>query len=171
MILVEMVHDARIIRLKGGHVPAHVRKWMGDSVGRWEGDTLVVETTNFTNKTRFRGSSENMKVIERFSRVDDDTILYNFTIDDPAPGRRRGPASIPGRRATTRSTSTPATKGITRWATSCAARGCSTRKGPPPRSSGGLACSCGVLKEADRGGGRHSDNDDRLLLIVCHCRL
>ena len=83
MILVEMVHDARIIRLQGGHVPAHVKKWMGDSVGRWEGDTLVVETTNFTNKTRFRGSSENMKVIERFRRTEAGTILYNFTVVDP----------------------------------------------------------------------------------------
>jgi hypothetical protein len=57
---------------------------MGDSIGRWEGDTLVVETTNFTNKTRFRGSSENMKVIERFRRMDDNTILYRFTIEDPS---------------------------------------------------------------------------------------
>jgi hypothetical protein len=56
---------------------------MGDSVGRWEGDTLVVETTNFTNKTRFRGSSENLKVTERFTRVDQDTILYRFTVEDP----------------------------------------------------------------------------------------
>jgi len=83
MILVEMVHDVRIIRLKGGHLPANVRKWMGDSVGRWEGDTLVVETTNFTNKTRFRGSSENLKVVERFRRTEAGTILYNFTVVDP----------------------------------------------------------------------------------------
>jgi hypothetical protein len=83
MILIEMVHDARIIRLKGGHMPPNVRRWMGDSVGRFEGDTLVVETTNFTNKTRFRGSSENMKVIERFRRTAAGTILYNFTVVDP----------------------------------------------------------------------------------------
>jgi hypothetical protein len=83
MILVEMVHDVRFIRLKGGHAPPTIHKWLGDSVGRWEGDTLVVETTNFTNKTRFRGSSENMKVIERFRRTDEGTILYNFTIIDP----------------------------------------------------------------------------------------
>ena len=83
MILIEMVHDARIIRLNSQHPPAHIRHWMGDSIGRWEGDTLVVETTNFTNKTRFRGSSENMKVIERFRRVNQDTILYRFTIEDP----------------------------------------------------------------------------------------
>ena len=83
MILVEMVHDVRFIRLNGRHAPPSVRKWLGDSVGHWEGDTLVVETTHFTNKTRFRGSSENMKVIERFRRTDANTILYNFTVIDP----------------------------------------------------------------------------------------
>ena len=57
---------------------------MGDSVGHWEGDTLVVDTTNFTDKTRFRGSTENLHVIERFTRVDAKTLLYRFTIDDPA---------------------------------------------------------------------------------------
>jgi hypothetical protein len=83
MILVEMVHDVRIIPLNRAHAPSSLRKWMGDSVGRWEGDTLVVETTNFTNKTRFRGSSENLKVTERFRRSEDGTILYQFTVDDP----------------------------------------------------------------------------------------
>ena len=84
MILVEMVHDVRIIRMNGTHLPANVRQWMGDSIGRWEGDTLVVDTTNFTDKTRFRGSSANLHVIERFKRVDADTILYRATIDDPS---------------------------------------------------------------------------------------
>jgi hypothetical protein len=83
MILTEMVHDARIIRMNSEHLPKTVRKWMGDSIGRWEGDTLVVETTNFTDKTRFRGASEDMKVIERFTRVAPDALLYQFTIDDP----------------------------------------------------------------------------------------
>jgi hypothetical protein len=83
MILNEMVHDARIIRLNSSHVSPNIRKWMGDSIGWWEGDTLVVETTNFTNKTRYAGSTENLKVTERFSRLDDQTLLYKFTIDDP----------------------------------------------------------------------------------------
>jgi hypothetical protein len=83
MILNEMVHDARIIRIGGSHPPSYIKKWMGDSIGRWEGDTLVVETTNFTNKTQFRGSGENLKVIERFTRTDDNTILYRFTVEDP----------------------------------------------------------------------------------------
>ena len=84
MILNEMVHDVRIIRLNDQHPPASIRNWFGDSVGRWEGDTLIVETTNFNDKTRFRGSSEQLKVTERFTRVGPDTILYRFTIEDPA---------------------------------------------------------------------------------------
>src|SRR5580704_12887615 len=84
MILVEMVHDVRVIRMNQKHVPPEVRKWLGDSVGHWEGDTLVVDTTNFNPQVRFRGSSENLHVIERFRRVDKNTILYRATIDDPA---------------------------------------------------------------------------------------
>lgn len=84
MILVEMVHDIRVIRINGTHKPADVRQLLGDSIGHWEGDTLVVDTTNFTNRTRFRGSSENLHVIERFRRLDASTILYRATIDDPA---------------------------------------------------------------------------------------
>lgn len=84
MILVEMVHDVRIIRMNGTHLPANVRQWLGDSIGHWDGDTLVVDTTNFTDKTRFRGSSENLHVIERFKRIDAGTILYRVTIDDPS---------------------------------------------------------------------------------------
>ena len=85
MILVEQIHDVRIIRLDGRpHLPANIHQWMGDSLGRWEGDTLVVDTTNFTGKTGFRGSSDGLHVIERFTRVDANTILYRFTIDDPS---------------------------------------------------------------------------------------
>src|SRR5438034_9738532 len=84
MILTEMVHDARIIRMNAQHAPKNVRKWLGDSVGHWDGDTLVVDTTNFTDKTRFRGSTDNLHVIERFIRMDAGTLRYQFTIDDPA---------------------------------------------------------------------------------------
>jgi hypothetical protein len=84
MILNEMDHDARIVRMNAEHLPPTVRKWMGDSVGRWEGDTLVVDTTNFTDKTRFRGSTENLHVIERFSRLDGKSLLYRFTVEDPS---------------------------------------------------------------------------------------
>ncbi len=84
MIFVEMVHDARIIRIGGTHLPPTVRRWMGDSIGRWEGDTLVVETTNFTSKTQFHGSGENLQVVERFTRIDPRTIHCRFTVEDPA---------------------------------------------------------------------------------------
>jgi len=83
MILVEMVHDARVIRINGTHASSDIRLLFGDSIGRWEGDTLVVDTTNFTDKTRFRGSTANLHVVERFRRVDANTILYRATIDDP----------------------------------------------------------------------------------------
>jgi hypothetical protein len=83
MILVEMVHDARVVRLGATHVPSNVRKWMGDSVGHWEGETLVVETTNFTDYESFRGATPGARVIERFTRVAPDKIHYRFTIEDP----------------------------------------------------------------------------------------
>jgi hypothetical protein len=84
MILVEMVHDVRIVRMNGTHAPKTITPWLGDSIGHWDGDTLVVETTNFHEGNRFRGSSENLRVVERFKRVDANTILYRATIDDSA---------------------------------------------------------------------------------------
>jgi hypothetical protein len=93
MIMSEMVHDVRIIDLKRTtHLPATVRPWLGDSIGRWEGDTLVVETTNIhpmqLEQTSilwaYRGATENLKVTERFTRTGPDTILYRFTMEDPA---------------------------------------------------------------------------------------
>ena len=82
---VEMIHDMRIIPLDGRpHLPPSIRQWMGDSVGHWEGDTLVVDTTNFTDKTHFRGSDRNLHVVERFTRTGADTLRYRFTIDDPS---------------------------------------------------------------------------------------
>jgi hypothetical protein len=96
MILVEQIHDVRIIRLDGRpHLPANIRQWMGDSLGHWEGDTLVVDTTNLTDKTGFRGSTENLHVIERFTRVDANTIVYRFTIDDPSTFTRQWTGEYP----------------------------------------------------------------------------
>ncbi len=83
LIHVEMVHDARIVRLNGTHRPANMRFWMGDSIGRYEGDTLVIETTNFRPDQVFRGASANLKVTERLTRVSPTQIVYHFTIDDP----------------------------------------------------------------------------------------
>ena len=80
---VEMVHDLRIIRLNSTHRTDGVRPWMGDSIGHWEGDTLVVETTNFPEKMNFAGSWKNLKVTERFTRVGPTRMLYQFTVDDP----------------------------------------------------------------------------------------
>ena len=82
VILVEMVHDARIVRMNAEHDPPEIRKWLGDSIGWWEGDTLVVETTNFRDRPAFSQGSANMTVTERFSRIDADTLLYNFTVED-----------------------------------------------------------------------------------------
>ena len=83
MSLIEMNHDARIIRMNAEHVSADVRKWLGDSIGSWEGDTLVVDTTNFTDRPSLSGATRDLHVIERFKLVDENTILYSFTVDDP----------------------------------------------------------------------------------------
>ena len=83
MILTEMVHDVRTVRMNAQHLPKNIRLWLGDSVGHWEGDTLVVDTTNFTDQTAFRGSTPDLHVIERFTRENAHTLLYRFTIDDP----------------------------------------------------------------------------------------
>jgi hypothetical protein len=85
MILTEMIHDVRVIPLDNRPPPPQsLRQWTGVSRGRWEGNTLVVETTNYNGKNPFRGASENLKVTERFTRVADDMIDYKFTIEDPA---------------------------------------------------------------------------------------
>jgi hypothetical protein len=79
-----MVHDARIVRMNSSHPPAEVKKWLGDSIGWWEGDTLVVDTTNFHPQTRLRGGTENTHVVERFTRKADGNLLYRFTMEDDA---------------------------------------------------------------------------------------
>jgi hypothetical protein len=80
---VEMVHDVRHIRLNAQHLPASMKVWMGDSIGHWEGDTLVVETTNMRPEQGLRGASPNQKVIERFTRIAPGKLSYRFTIVDP----------------------------------------------------------------------------------------
>lgn len=83
VIVTEMIHAARIIPTDG-RPHGTVRRWQGDSRGRWEGDTLVVDTINFFGTTSFRGSSPNLHLVERFARVDRYTLMYEYTIDDPA---------------------------------------------------------------------------------------
>jgi len=79
----EMIHDTRIIPLDGRpHISSNIRQWYGDSVGHWEGNTLVVDTTNFSDLNPFPGA-QNLHVVERLTRVDPDTILYQFTVEDP----------------------------------------------------------------------------------------
>ena len=85
VIVAEMVHDARIIKIQDEHdATAEVmNKWMGDSIGRWEDDTLVVETRHFNPWQSFRGASENLTVTERFRKESDSKIIYTFTVEDP----------------------------------------------------------------------------------------
>jgi hypothetical protein len=101
VILNEMVHDARVIPLDGrAHVPQNIRLWMGDSRGHWDGNTLVVDTTNFTNQTPFRGSGPNLHLTERFTRMDAETLLYEFTVDDPESFAKPWSVAIPSVRTT-----------------------------------------------------------------------
>jgi hypothetical protein len=83
LVLVEMVHDARVVRFNGKPLPASVPKWLGDSIGRWEGETMVIETTNFHPLHTFRGAGTNRKVTEKFSYLSPNEVLYQFTVNDP----------------------------------------------------------------------------------------
>ncbi len=100
VILAEMIHDARVIPLDGRpHLPAHLRAWMGDSVGRWDGDTLVVETTNFTDKTNYRGSTDQLRLVERFTRTAQDILTYRVTVHDPSTFTQPWTIELPVRRS------------------------------------------------------------------------
>jgi hypothetical protein len=83
LIFSEWVHDARIVRLNGTHLPPTIRSWLGDSIGHYEGETLVVDTTNFRRDTQNLDSSERLHGVERFTRVDAKTIRYRVTVEDP----------------------------------------------------------------------------------------
>ena len=99
----EMIHDTRVVPVSASAAldtaqpsfPKTVREYLGESRGHWEGDTLVIVTTNFTDKTNFRGSSENMRLTERFTRVAEDTLMYRFTVEDPASFPRPWTVEIP----------------------------------------------------------------------------
>jgi hypothetical protein len=95
-LVVEMVHDVRIIPVDGRpHLPSRIRQYKGDSRGRWEGRTLVIDTTNFLRETAFRGSSANLHLVERLTRIDANTLLYEFTVDDPKTWTKPWTAAIP----------------------------------------------------------------------------
>ncbi|PYS55622.1 MAG: hypothetical protein DMG13_03230 [Acidobacteria bacterium] len=96
MILTEMIHDVRIVPLDGRpQLPQNVRQWIGSSRGRWEGNTLVVETTNFNGKNPFQNASDDIRVTERFTRVDANTIDYRFTVEDEKTWARPWTAVLP----------------------------------------------------------------------------
>ena len=108
VIVNEMIHDARVVPLDGRpHLASPIRQWMGDSRGSWEGDTLVVETTNFSDKTSSFsptiqsavGTGATLRLVERFTRVDPDTLHYEFTVDDPSTFARAFTALLPMKRS------------------------------------------------------------------------
>ena len=95
-LLHEIDHSTRVIPTDGRpHIPQNIRLWQGDSVGHWEGNTLVVDTTNFTNLSNYRGSSENLHLVERFARTADDTLTYQFTVEDSTTWAKPWSAEIP----------------------------------------------------------------------------
>jgi hypothetical protein len=98
-ILSEMIHDVRMIPTDGRpHLPSNVRLWAGDARGRWEGNTLVVDTTNFSSATAWRGSSEKLHLVERFTRTDPDTLLYEVTVEDPSTWPKPWKIEVPMRK-------------------------------------------------------------------------
>ena len=100
VLVTEMVHTVRVVPLDGRPpLPDHVRQWSGDSRGRWEGDTLVIETRNFYDKRRWRGTTPDMTLVERLTRVDADTLEYTYTVTDPGTWTRPWTASIPMQRS------------------------------------------------------------------------
>jgi hypothetical protein len=91
----EMIHDVRVIPTDNRpHLPSAIRQWFGNSVGHWEGDTLVVETTNFNDRPAFRNATQNLRVVERFTRTGPDTIKYEFTVSDPSTWEKSWSAEV-----------------------------------------------------------------------------
>ena len=96
VILQELIHEARVVPLDGrAPLSPAIRHWMGESRGRWDGATLVVETTNFNDRNPFRGSGDTLRLIERFTRMGPDTLDYQFTVDDPQVFSRPWTVSMP----------------------------------------------------------------------------
>jgi hypothetical protein len=99
VLVTEMVHDVRVIPIDGRpRLPSHVRQYKGDSRGRWEGRTLVIDTRNFRRETSLRGSSASMHLVERLTRVDADTLVYEFTVEDPTTWTRPWTVNFPMRK-------------------------------------------------------------------------
>jgi hypothetical protein len=99
-IMQEMIHDMRVIPTDGRpHLPANIHQWLGDSRGHWEGNTLVVDTTNYTDQTAFRGSGDQLHVVERFTRTGENSLMYEFTVSDPTTWEKSWTAQIPWAKA------------------------------------------------------------------------
>jgi hypothetical protein len=95
-LVAEMVHDARVIPIDGRpHLPSAIRQYTGDSRGHWQAGTLVIETTNFLRETSFRGSSANLRLTERLTRIDADTLMYEFTVYDPQTWTKPWSVAVP----------------------------------------------------------------------------
>jgi hypothetical protein len=91
----EMIHETRVVPIDSGpHLPPHLRQYLGDARGHWEGDTLVIRTTNFNGRSSYRGSSDTLILTERFRRVDADTLRYEMTVEDPATWARPWTAAL-----------------------------------------------------------------------------
>ena len=129
-ILNEMNHDARIVPINRPHLPSDMKSWMGDSVARWEGDALVIDTKNIRSDSRFRGASEDLHVVERLTRADADTLVYRFTVDDPKTWTRPWTAEYAWVRSDQPVFDTHVTKPTMRLEGSCAASGRARRKPP-----------------------------------------
>jgi hypothetical protein len=99
MMVSELLHETRVIRIGGRHLPSGVVQWMGDSIGRWEGDTLIVDTTNFNPQAKFMSASEDLHVIERFTPIDANTFLYRAMIEAPSVFSKQWVIEYPFRRA------------------------------------------------------------------------
>jgi hypothetical protein len=96
VLLNEMINDSRVVPLDGrAHISAGIRQWRGDSRGRWAGNTLVVETRNFRDETNFRGASADLHLIERFTRISPDVLLYEFTVNDEQTWTRPWSVALP----------------------------------------------------------------------------
>ena len=128
-----MNHNVRVVPLDARR-HGDLRQWTGDPHGHWEGDTLVVESVNFLRETSFMrgGASADLHLTERFTRVSPDVLLYEVTVDDPTTWTRPWTYEVPMRRNAEPCTSTPATRGITRWRSSSPVRGRRRRKRRPP---------------------------------------
>src|SRR3954463_10441300 len=123
VILNEMIHSARIVDLtRRDHLPQQIRFLTGDSIGRWDGDTLVIDTTNFSLDGGFRGATTKLHLVERFTRESADTLRYEFTVDDADTWTRPWSASIPMTRTDERMFEYASHEGTTRWPACCRAR-------------------------------------------------